>query len=99
VVEKMRGDVVSVFVLPPSFRELKQRLERRAEDSAAVIAQRLRNARGEIARWTEYDYVLVNDDLDRTFVDVTAILRAERLRRERATGLGAFVDGLLSEGL
>jgi guanylate kinase len=62
-----------------------------------VIAQRLRNARGEIARWTEYDYVLVNDDLDRTFADVTAILRAERLRRERATGLGAFVDGLLAE--
>jgi guanylate kinase len=97
VVEKMRGDVVTVFILPPSFRELKQRLERRAEDSADTIAQRLRNARGEIARWTEYDYVLVNDDLDRTFADVTAILRAERLRRERATGLGAFVDGLLSE--
>jgi guanylate kinase len=99
VVEKMRGDVVTVFVLPPSFRELKQRLERRAEDSAETIAQRLRNARGEIARWTEYDYVLVNDDLDRTFADVTAILRAERLRRERATGVDAFVDGLLSEGL
>ena len=97
VVERMRGDVVTVFILPPSFRELKQRLERRAEDSADTIAQRLRNARGEIARWTEYDYVLVNDDLDRTFADVTAILHAERLRRERATGLGAFVDGLLSE--
>ena len=99
VVEKMRGDVVTVFILPPSFRELKQRLERRAEDSADTIAQRLRNARGEIARWTEYDYVLVNDDLDRTFADVTAILRAERLRRERATGLRAFVDELLSETL
>ena len=98
VVEKMREDVVTVFILPPTFRELKQRLERRAEDPPAVIAERLENARGEIARWAAYDYVLVNDDLDRAFEDVAAILRAERLRRERATGLDAFVDGLLSEG-
>lgn len=98
VVEKMRPDVVTAFILPPSLHELKGRLERRAEDSPAAIAKRLANARDEIARWAEYDYVLVNDDLDRAFNDVTAILRAERLRRERGTGLDGFVERLLNEG-
>ena len=96
IVEKMRADVVSVFILPPSMEELKARLERRAEDVPDVIARRLRNARDEIAQWESYDYVLVNDDLDRTFGDLKAILAAERLKRERQIGMGTFVEELLS---
>ncbi len=64
IVEKMRADAVTVFILPPSMEELKARLERRAEDTPEVIARRLRNAREEIAQWEAYDYVLVNDDLE-----------------------------------
>jgi guanylate kinase len=96
ICEKMRPDVVSVFILPPSMEELKARLERRAEDTPDVIARRLRNAREEIAQWESYDYVLVNDDLERTFADLKSILRAERMQRERQTGLGPFVSALLS---
>jgi len=96
IAEKMRADVVSLFVLPPSMAELKARLERRAEDAPAVIARRLANAREEIAHWQAYDYVLVNDDLQRTFGDLKAILAAERLRRERQLGLGRFVETLLA---
>lgn len=92
---KMRKDVVSVFVLPPSMEELKARLERRAEDSAEVIERRLRNAREEIAQWASYDYVLVNDDLERTFGNLKAILEAERLRRDRQLGLKRLVSDLL----
>jgi guanylate kinase len=88
---------VSVFVLPPSMPELRARLERRAEDTPEVIARRLRNAREEIAQWESYDYVLLNDDLDRTFSDLKAILAAERLRRERQIDLGSFVPALLAE--
>ena len=97
IVEKMRDDVVSVFILPPSMAELKARLERRAEDTPEVIARRLRNARDEIAQWQAYDYVLVNDDLDRTFSDLKAILAAERLRRERQMELGGFIESILAE--
>jgi guanylate kinase len=96
ICEKMRSDVVSVFVLPPSMEELKARLERRAEDSAEVIERRLRNAREEIAQWASYDYVLVNDDLERTFENLKAILQAERLRRERQLGLDSLVGDLLN---
>ena len=95
--EKMRADVVSVFILPPSMAELKSRLQRRAEDSAEVIERRLHNAAREIEQWREYDFVIVNDDLDRAFEAVRAILRAERLRRDRRPGLFDFVNGLLSE--
>jgi guanylate kinase len=95
ICEKMRRDVVGVFVLPPSMAELKARLERRAEDSPEVIERRLRNAREEIAQWGSYDYVLVNDDLQRTFADLKAILGAERMRRERQLGLDGFVNDLL----
>ena len=95
ICEKMRSDVVSVFVLPPSMAELKARLERRAEDSPEVIERRLRNAREEIAQWGSYDYVLVNDDLQLTFADLKAILGAERMRRERQVGLDRFVNDLL----
>ncbi len=95
---KAQGDVVTIFILPPSMRELRSRLERRAEDPAAVIERRLDNARNEIARWTLYDYVLVNDDLQCTFNDVINILAAERLRRARIeTGVAAHVAALLAE--
>src|SRR3954453_15992217 len=96
IVEKMRADVVSLFVLPPSMAELKARLERRAEDAPETIARRLATAREEIAHWTAYDYVLVNDDLQRTFGELKAILAAERLRRARQTGLDGFVTQLLA---
>jgi len=95
IVEKMRPDVASVFILPPSMSELKTRLERRAEDTPEVIARRLDNAREEIAQWGGYDYVLVNDDLQRTYEELRAILAAERLRRERQVGLESFVGRLL----
>jgi len=90
-------DVVSVFILPPSMAELRSRLERRAEDSQSVIEQRLENARKEILRWSEYSYVLVNDDLDRTFSRLRIILAAERLKRKRQTGLDGFINGLIAE--
>ena len=95
--EKMPEDVVSVFVLPPSAAELKARLERRAEDSQAVIDQRLRNALEEIAHWREYDYILVNRDLDKSFARLRAILTAERLKRVKMLDLEIFVDGLLTD--
>ena len=96
--QKAPGDVVTIFILPPSLRELQARLERRAEDSADTIAKRLANARHEIQRWTTYDYVLVNDDLQRTYRQVLSILEAERLRRARAqTAITQFVDNLLKE--
>jgi guanylate kinase len=90
-------DVVSIFILPPSMAELRMRLERRAEDSQSVIEKRLANAKKEIRRWTDYSYVLVNDDLDRTFSRLRLILAAERLKRERQTGLESFVSGLIAE--
>ena len=95
--EKMPADVVSVFILPPSMEELRARLMRRAEDQQQVIEARLRNARNEIEHWRKYDYVVVNDDLDRAFHAVKCIVTAERLRRNRRPGLFSFVTGLLDE--
>jgi guanylate kinase len=95
--EKMRVDIVSIFILPPSMTELKARLKRRAEDSAATIDTRLHNARTELEHWREYDYVVINDDLDRAFAAVKSIVAAERLRRDRRPGLFDFVSGLLDE--
>jgi guanylate kinase len=96
--EKMGADTVTVFILPPSMKELRSRLERRAEDSREAIERRLDNARNEIQRWKQYDYVLVNDDLQKTFEDLLAILRAERNKRpRRAEGIEAFVARLLKE--
>ena len=96
---KATTDVVTIFILPPSMAELRSRLVRRAEDKAEVIERRLANSRSEIERWTLYDYVLVNDDLQRTFTDVIAILSAERLKRFRGeAGVAAFVETLLREG-
>jgi guanylate kinase len=94
---KMRADVVSVFVLPPSASELKTRLERRAEDSGDVIIRRLRNAAEEIPHWNEYDYVLVNRDLDKSFARLRAILTAERLKRVLKPNLHGFVAELLAD--
>jgi guanylate kinase len=93
----MRNDVVSVFVLPPSAGELKSRLERRAEDSAEVITRRLRNAAEEIPHWSEYDYVLVNRDLDKSFARLRSILTAERLKRVQRPDIEGFVGTLLSD--
>ncbi|MFC3693312.1 guanylate kinase [Chenggangzhangella methanolivorans] len=93
--EKMAADVATVFVLPPSAEELRARLERRAEDTPEVIARRLRNAAVEIAHWEEYDYVVVNDDLDRCFKEIRAILDAERLKRLRRPAIGVFAKGLV----
>ncbi len=95
--ERLADDVVTVFILPPSFSELRHRLERRAEDSPATIEKRLANARNEMQRWVEYDYVIVNDDLDESFHALESILAAERLKRVRRTGLAGFVDGMLAE--
>ena len=97
--EKLPDDVVTVFILPPSMSELKARLERRAEDSSDTIAKRLANARVEIERWAEYDYVLVNEDLGESYRCLQAIQAAERLKRERCIGLPDFVDALLHERL
>jgi guanylate kinase len=95
--QKMRDDVVSVFVLPPSAAELKARLERRAEDSGEIIARRLRNAAAEIPHWTEYDYVLINSDLGEAFAQLRAILTAERLKRVLRSDLEARVTKLLAD--
>jgi guanylate kinase len=90
-------DVVSIFVLPPSIAALDSRLRGRAQDSDAVIAGRMEKSRDEISHWAEYDYVLVNDDLDQTARDLIAIITAERLRRDRMPGLSGFVLGLNRE--
>ena len=95
--QTMRQDIVSVFVLPPSAAELKTRLERRAEDSAEAITRRLRNAIEEIAHWSEYDHVLVNDDLDRTFTALREILAAGRQRSGQRADMKEFVAKLLAE--
>jgi|SRR5271166_5181575 len=94
--EGLGDDVVGIFVLPPSMRELRARLERRAEDSSNTIDQRLENARAEIGRWRNYQYVVVNDDLQRAYSDVLAIVRAERLRVIRIEeGVEPFIEALV----
>jgi guanylate kinase len=85
-----------VFVLPPSSGELSRRLHTRAQDDKKVIRSRMAKASDEMSHWAEYDYVVVNRDLDRAFGEVRAILAAERLRRKRQPGLSAFVRGLQS---
>jgi len=93
--DKMKGDVVSIFILPPTMAELQSRLHRRAEDTEQVIQTRLENSRAEISHWREYDYVIVNDDLDAAFDAVQSIVKAERLRRDRRHGLFDFVSDLV----
>ena len=90
-------DVVSVFVLPPSMAELQRRLTTRGQDSAAVIAGRMAKSRDEISHWAEYDYVLVNRDLDAAEADLRTILQAERMRRDRQPDLAGFVRELNGE--
>jgi guanylate kinase len=92
--ERARDDLVSVFILPPSSGELERRLHTRAQDDKKVIRARMAKAGGEMSHWAEYDYVVVNRDLDRAFGEVRAILAAERLKRERQIGLSSFVRGL-----
>ncbi|MGQ9368516.1 guanylate kinase [Azospirillum sp. A39] len=92
--ENARDDLVSVFVLPPSAAELERRLHSRAQDSAEVIAHRMAKASDEMSHWAEYDYVIVNTDVDESVASVQAILRAERLKRRRQIGLAPFVKGL-----
>jgi guanylate kinase len=96
--ERLGDDVVSIFVLPPSMRELRARLERRAEDTAASIEARFQNARHEIERWRDYHYVVVNDDLHRAYGDVKTIVTAERLRARRTQpGVEQLVERLNAE--
>jgi guanylate kinase len=89
--------VVSIFILPPSIEALAERLQARAQDSAEVIAARMAKAHAEISHWAEYDYVLINDDLDRCYAQIVTIVKAERLRLPRQRGMRRFVDGLNAE--
>ncbi|PRY95128.1 guanylate kinase [Hasllibacter halocynthiae] len=90
-------DVVSIFVLPPSIRELERRLTGRGQDAPEVIARRMARSRDEISHWAEYDYVLMNDDLDRCAAEIEAIVTAERLRRDRQIALAEVVRDLNAE--
>ena len=92
--EAARDDLVSVFILPPSTVELERRLHSRAQDSEEVVRARMAKAADEMSHWAEYDYIIINDDLDKSVEQVEAILTAERLKRERRVGLRAFVEGL-----
>jgi len=92
--EKARGDLVSVFILPPSIPELERRLKARAQDDYETIHRRMAKAADEMSHWAEYDYVVINRDLEQSFADVKAVLAAERLTRERQPGLSDFVRGL-----
>lgn len=91
-------DLVRVFILPPSLAELERRLHGRAQDTGEVVAKRMARAWDEISHWAEYDYVIVNDDLECSLASLRAILSAERLRRTRQRGLADFVKGLRKEG-
>jgi len=91
------SDTVRVFILPPTMADLAERLHSRAQDSEAVIARRLARAKGEIEKWSDYDYVIVNDDVERAYLELAAIYRAERLRRNRNRWIGGFVEGLVAE--
>lgn len=92
--EKCRPDMVTVFILPPSIKELRARLERRAEDGPDVIRKRLKNARIEMDHWAEYDHVIINDDLERSVDAVRSVLAAGRLTGRRLTQMGSFVHDL-----
>ena len=94
VAQAARDDLVSVFILPPSTRELEQRLKSRAQDSAEVVARRMAKAADEMSHWAEYDYIVVNHDIEASVTQVRSILTAERLKRQRQVGLPEFVKGL-----
>lgn len=92
--QAMGDDLVRIFILPPSSDELRDRLVKRAQDSASVVAKRMAEASREMSHWAEYDYVIVNDDVATSSAEIIAILTAERLRRKRRVGLTEFVRGL-----
>lgn len=92
--EKAREDLVRVFILPPTMVELEHRLETRAQDSAAVVAKRMAKAADEMTHYAEYDYIIINRDVETSVSQALAILKAERLKRDRQVGLGEFVKGL-----
>ncbi len=92
--QSARDDLVSIFILPPSTAELERRLKARAQDSDSVVARRMATVADEMSHWAEYDYVIVNDDLDESVASARAILHAERLRRWRQAGLVEFVKSL-----
>ncbi len=96
IAEKAGEDLVSVFILPPSTADLERRLTNRAQDPPEVVARRMGKASDEMSHYAEYDYIIVNRDIEESVRNVTAILAAERLRRERMIGLGEFVKGLRS---
>ena len=91
------GDVISIFLLPPSWKALEKRLAKRAQDPPEVVEKRMNKAESEMAHWPEYDYVLINLDLQKTINSVQTILNAERLRRNHQKDLTQFVDGLKPE--
>ena len=95
--QAMKDDLVSIFILPPSGEELRDRLVRRAQDSASIVAKRMAEASKEISHWPEYDYVIVNENLADTSAKITAILAAERMKRKRRIGLTEFVRKLVTE--
>ena len=95
--EKARGDMASIFVLPPAIPELERRLRVRAQDIERVIQERMAKAGEELSHWPEYDYVIINDDIDSAFAEVRAILAVERLKRERQPWISAFVRRLQDE--
>ena len=95
--EKARTDLVSVFILPPTTKELERRLKQRAQDSKSVIGSRMAKAAGEMSHWPEYDYLIVNRDKRQAFAELRAILAAERLKRERQIGLSDFVRRLRAQ--
>jgi guanylate kinase len=92
--DKGRADLVTVFILPPSTRDLEKRLLTRAQDPKDVVAQRMAKAADEMSHWAEYDYVVVNSDIGTSLTNLKAILTAERLKRERQVGMSVFVKGL-----
>ncbi|MBN9281805.1 MAG: guanylate kinase [Hyphomicrobium denitrificans] len=94
--EKLKGDVVLVFVLPPSGNVLEDRLKSRAQDSAEIVARRMAAASAEISHWAEYDYVIVNTEIEKSAAAVQSILVAERLKRDRLLGLSDFVRDMQS---
>ncbi len=94
VAEKAREDLVGVFILPPSTGELERRLRARAQDPDAVVRGRMAKAADEMSHWAEYDYIVVNEDVEKSVAAVQSILQAERLRRDRQVGLRDFVESL-----
>jgi guanylate kinase len=94
IAEKARQDLVRVFILPPSTAELERRLRARAQDPEEIVQGRMAKAAGEMSHWAEYDYIVINEDMEQSIASVQAILTAERLKRERRVGLSEFVEDL-----